>query len=169
VVSARRLARAVAFVALAAAAWGAWHWLFPDDDALIRAALADAATRVSSATGESPVARIARLGGLRDVLTADVVLEGPGGLRLDGADRVVAAAAARVHGGATGRVRLVDLAVTRHPAGMGAEVHGIVELSGDGARDAREVAFAMQRGDDGLWRIARVTLLDPLERPAPAR
>jgi hypothetical protein len=29
--------------------------------------------------------------------------------------------------------------------------------------------FAMQQGDDGRWRIAGVTLLDPLERPAPAR
>ena len=168
--SPRDAARTVLLLAVAAAAgWGAWRWLFPDDDARIRAALIDAASRVSTSVGEPAMARAARLPGLREALTPDIVVRGPGGLRLEGADGLLGAAAARLAGAGDVQVRLTGLEVVRDPGSRGAEVHGGVEVSGNGEHDAREVVFAMRQGDDGGWRIAGVTLVDPLERPAPAR
>jgi ketosteroid isomerase-like protein len=164
-VSGTRLGALFVLAALAAA----WWWWPMSEEARVRARLEAIAAAVSSAPGEAPVTRLSRIAALRSDVADDVVIEAPGGVRVEGVDRLLALAGARAQAARGVAVTLADLEVTVGPAGDAADVRGVVQFrDGDGGADAREVTGALRRDGDGRWRLSRATLLDPLERPRPA-
>lgn len=158
---------AFAVAALVAVAWGAYLF-WPSDERKVRGRL-DALAEVLNERPRDGLGMVAQTAQLTTFFTEDVILE-PGGRA----------------GAIRGRERLLALA-SRAPAVREFEIDFVdvsVEVTGETAAsrmtatltsrpdpaesesvDAREIDVQWRREDD--WRIARITLIDPLQRPEP--
>jgi hypothetical protein len=168
------IARLLLIVLLVPAAYFGWQWLFPSDEAQIRALLTRVAEGLEgsgapegerTAGGLGAVARVARL---QEEFAPDAVVEaGPPFQTLHGWPAIMSAAARVTVAVPTLDVRFTDVAVAvaddrqSAAATLVAEAH--FREDGRLSMDARELEVTFARLD-GRWVIERVTLLRPLER-----
>lgn len=150
------------------AAWFAWGWLFPSDEAQIRATLGRVAAAVGSDAGDGDLARLGRVAGLRQEFHPDLFVDaGPPFRELRGREAVVAAAART--GGMLREleVSFVDVVVAVDGAGLQAYVSLVAEArfregeAAGRAYEARELDVVMVRHED-RWVIREVVLVGGL-------
>jgi len=165
----RTLVRIVAILVALAAAYYAYRWCFPDDEAVIRTRLDDLAATVShsSAEGFAQLTRAAKFG---TFFTEDVVIEIGGGVAsIRGRDTVMALAAKAQVPGEGFTIRFVDVTVVVDPSGLSALATMTATAQGRSlgdyqAIDARELEMGWRKVD-GEWQIDRVTGVETLQRP----
>lgn len=164
--------RAVVLIVIIASAWAGWRFLFPGDEAQIRAVLERVSETVSGDVSDGDVARLARAASLRDELAPNVVVDaGPPYGRVTGRDAIIGAVAR-----ARGTARALDLAFPEVSIAVASDRQTAVAVVTAEARvtDARgrhvevrelEIEFARADGRaDGKWMIAAVTAVSPLRR-----
>jgi hypothetical protein len=160
---------------VAAIGWYGWQWMFPDDEAAIRAVLRRIEEGVSAAggAGTGNMDRLARAASLRHELAPDITVDaGPPFQRLTGREAIIGAAASVSGSTRDLQVRFDDVEITLDPSGERAEVTLTAEArtsdSADGGFDSRELEVIFRRLDD-RWVVANVTLIRALkpmgERP----
>jgi hypothetical protein len=165
--------RIVVLVAVvAAAAWYGWRWVFPDDEAAIRAVLSRIEEGVSAGegAGDGDMNRLARAASLRHELAPDITVDaGPPFQRLTGRDAIIGAAASVSGSRRDLQVRFQDVDIAVEPSGERAEVTLTAEArsrdAADGGLDSRELQVIFRRLE-GRWVVANVTLiraLDPMD------
>jgi len=157
-------------VALAVfAGWLAWGWLFPSDEAQIRATLDRVAAAVGSDAGDGDLARLGRVAGLRQEFHPDLCVDaGPPFRELRGREAVVAAAART--GGVLRELEISfeDVVVAVDGEGLQARVSLVAEArfregeAAGRAYEARELDIVMVRHED-RWVIREVVLVGALE------
>jgi hypothetical protein len=164
-----RVAHLITAAALLIGGWMAWGWLFPSDEAQIRALLDRVAEAVSSDGSDGDLARLGRVAGLRQDVHPDLFVDaGPPFRELRGREAVIAAAART--GGAIREldVAFVDVAITVDEDGQHGRATLVAEArfrDGDGAGrtyDARELDLQFQRYED-RWVITEVALVSGLK------
>lgn len=162
------VARVVVLLALAAAAFGAYHWYFSDERA-VRSRLNELADTLSMPANTSDIARVTRLAGLRRYFS-DAVHVRFGGQEVTSRDALVALLGRWTPppGGVT--VEFVDVQVTLDPAGVGAQVYLTAKATGRDARtgdptiDAHEANVTMAKRD-GDWVVSNVESEETLQKP----
>jgi SnoaL-like domain len=158
----------VVFAVVTAAGWYGWRWMFPDDEAAIRAVLGRIEEGVSAGgAGNGNMERLARAASLRDELAPDITVDaGPPFQRLTGRDAIIGTAASLRGSTRDLQVRFQDVEVTVAPSGERAEVTLTAEArtreTADGGLDSRELEVIFRRLD-GRWVVANVTLIRALE------
>jgi hypothetical protein len=166
--SQRRLgpAQIALVVAVVAAAGAAYLWWDSDERRVHRRLDSLAAVLNDRSTGE--LGMISRAAQLAGYLTDDATFDpGRGAGPIRGRERLLALASRAPSDGRDFRVDFLD--VTVRVAGEAATTRLTATLTTLRDRsetemvDAREVEMAWRRTDD--WRIARITLIDALERP----
>jgi hypothetical protein len=166
----RLLTRVVAIVVALAAAYYAYRWYFPDDEAVIRARLDDLAATVSHTGGGEGFSTITRAAKFGTFFTRDVVIEIGGGFApIRGRDMVLALAAKAQVPGEGFTIRFVDVTVTVDPSGLSALATMTATAQGRSlgdlqAIDARELEMAFLKVE-GEWQIERVTGVETIQRP----
>jgi hypothetical protein len=163
--------RVVLIVVAVAAVWVSFEWLFPDDEARIRAVLERIADAVGGgAEQESEVARLARAASVRNQLDPQIAVDaGPPFSRISGRDAIIGTIA-RLDGTVDDlEVHFDDVAITVDPGGDSAKVHLTAEAryrDSAGARgfEARELDLTFRRldGDWVLSDVAQVRTLEPI-------
>ncbi|HSL22001.1 MAG TPA: hypothetical protein VK886_10735 [Vicinamibacterales bacterium] len=157
--------RVLALVAVAAIAWGAWRF-WPNDERRIKRRLDDLAAVVNESPTDG-LALIARTAELSDFVTEDVVLDpGIGAGPIHGRERLLALASRSPGGGGAFNLRFVDVSVDVSGDVAAARLTALLSWSGASTEenvDAREVELELR--DTGDWRISRITVIRPLERP----
>ena len=153
--------------ALAVCGWYGWGYLFPDDEAEIRAVLERIAEGVSSG-GEGGVSRIARAAALRHEFSPQVTVDaGAPFERLTGRDAVIGMAA-KVAGAAKNLdVRFDDVSIVLGSEGDTADVSltayaQLTDAAGGHGVDARELKAAFSK-TDGRWLVRAVTLVRAIQ------
>ncbi len=164
----RLVRQGVVAVAVVVGAWLAWAWLFPSDEARIRAVLDRVADAVSAGAAEGEIARLARVAGLQQDLHPELVVDaGPPFKDLRGREAVVAAAArtgAMLH---ELDISFADIVVALDPDRQRASVTLVAEArfrEGEGAAqsyDARELEVEFIRYEE-RWVVAGVVLVEGL-------
>ena len=164
-------------IAVMAAVWFGWQWMFPSDEAEIIATLARIAAALESsdasdAAGASrsgpAVSGLGRVAALQSEFTPDAVVNaGPPFERLLGRQAIVSAAA-RVHVAARNlTVRFSDISVVVANDRQTARVSAVAEAEFDGPDgrtfDARELDIQFTR-HDARWVIVEVTMIQAIER-----
>jgi hypothetical protein len=159
----------VLLASVAAFGWYGWQWLFPDDEAAIRAVLQRIEEGVSAANGAGTgnMDRLARVASLRHELAPDITVDaGPPFHRLTGREAIIGAAASVSGSTRDLQVRFEDVEITVDPSGERAEVTLTAEArtgdSADGDLDSRELEVIFRRLD-GQWVVANVTLIPALK------
>lgn len=166
----------VLLAVVGAAGWYGWRWMFPDDEAEIRAVLDRIEEGVSAGGGAGGgdlggnVNRLARAASLRNELAPDVTVEaGPPFQRLEGREAIVGTAASVSGSTRDLQVRFEDVEIAVEPGGQRAEVTLTAQARtkdpDGGGFDARELHVIFRRLD-GRWVVANVTLiraLDPID------
>ena len=165
-------AKAVAGGLLAVIAGGAAFFLWPSEASRVRARVVAAADAISTRPGEGDFDRLARLAGLANALSPDIVVEAePGGPAVRGRESVAALATQLASAGGPRRVELSDLEVTLDERSSHAVVTAVVRVTStapDGTPaggataefDGDVIRVELARTDDG-WLITRAS-------PAPA-
>jgi hypothetical protein len=154
----------IAFV-LAAVAWGVYSY-WPNEERRVRRRLAALADVINEQPTDG-LALVTRTAELADFIEDDIVLDpGRGAGEIRGRERLLALASRAPGAGGAFRVRFIDVGVAVD--GSNATVHMTATLTWTDARneenvDAREVELALRKSDE--WRVARVTAINPLERP----
>ena len=165
----KALIRIVSIVVALVAAYYAYQWYFPDDEALLRARLDDLAATVSHTGGDgfSQLTRAAKFG---TFFTEDVVIEIGGGIApIRGRETVMALAAKAQVPGEGFTIRFVDVTVAVDPSGLSALAAMTATAQGRSlgefqAIDARELEMGWRKVE-GEWRIDRVTGVETIQRP----
>ena len=166
----RALVRVVAVLVALAAAYYAYRWYFPDDEAVIRARLDDLAATVSHSGGGEGFSMLTRAAKFGTFFTQDVVIEIGGGVAsIRGRDTVMALAAKAQVPGEGFTIRFVDVTVVVDPSGLSALATMTATAQGRSlgdyqAIDARELEMGWRKVD-GEWQIDRVTGVETLQRP----
>jgi hypothetical protein len=162
--------RAVLVVVVLIGLWAGWRWLFPGDEAQIRAVLERIAEGVGGGgEGGGGVEALARAASLRNEFAPDVIVNaGPPFQRINGREAIIGAAA-RLNS-ATRNLELrfpdatVDVAADRQTATAVVTAEARFDQPGGGrGLDARELEVTFRRLDD-RWVISAVTLIEPLKR-----
>ena len=153
-------------VALAVLAIGAYLF-WPTDERRVRRRLEALAEAVNERPTDG-IGIVAHAAQLALYFTPDVVLDpghraGP----IRGRERLIALASRAPAGGAAFEVDFVDVSVTVDGDTASSRLTATLTTRANAAEpaavDAREVEVQWRREDE--WRIARITLVDPLERP----
>lgn len=161
--------RIVLVVAVVAVMWFGWRWLWPDDEAQIRAMLGRIADGLGGESAASAIGAVARVAALQQEFHPDATVDaGPPFQRLVGRPAIISAAGrarASIH---NLEIRFPDVDVTIAANGDTATAVVTVEAYFNQAGEprsieARELEMAFARTDD-RWVISQVTLLQPLER-----
>jgi hypothetical protein len=166
----RTLLRLVTVVVALVAAYYAYRWYFPDDEAMIRARLDDLAATVSHSGGGEGFSTITRAAKFGTFFTEDVVIDIGGGFApIRGRDTVLALAAKAQVPGEGFTIRFVDVSIVVDPSGLSALATMTATAQGRSlgdyqAIDARELEMAFLK-TDGEWRIERVTGVEAIQRP----
>ena len=166
----RLLLRFVLIAVALIAAYYAYRWYFPDDEAVIRARLDDLAATVSHTGGGEGFSMIARAAKFGTFFTQDVLIEIGGGFApIRGRDTVLAIAAKAQVPGEGFIISFVDVTVTVEPSGSSALATLTATAQGRSlgdlqAIDARELEMAFLKVD-GEWQIDRVTGVETIQRP----
>lgn len=158
-----------AAAAVVVGAWLVWGWLFPSDEARIRAVLDRVADAVGAGAAEGEIARLARVAGLRQDFHPDLIVDaGPPFSNLRGREAVVAAAArtgAMMH---ELEVSFAEIVVALDADRQRASVTLVAEArfrEGEGAGqsyDARELEVEFVRYEE-RWVVAGVVLVAGLQ------
>jgi hypothetical protein len=165
--------RAILIGVVGAAVWFGWQWLWPDDEAQIRAVLeriADGLGGEGGADGAAgAIGAVARVAALQEEFHPEATVDaGPPFQRLVGRPAIVAAAGRARASVFNLEVRFPDLDVTIESdrqtatAVVTAEAY-FNQAGGQRALEARELEMAFARFDN-RWVISQVTLVQPLER-----
>ncbi len=167
------LRRVVLAVALAATAWFASRWLFPSDEAQIRAVLDRIADAVGSGAREQgDVARLARAASIHTALDPDITVDaGPPFSALSGRDAIIGSVARFNRAPRDLKVELVDVQIQVAPDRSNASVYltaeaTFVDASGDRGLEARELTLSMKRRE-GDWVVSGVTPVRTLQPLTP--
>jgi hypothetical protein len=162
--------RAVILAVIAASLWFGWRWMFPDDEAQIKAVLARIAEGLGGDTGSNgEVGRIARAASLRNEFAPDVTIDAGAPLqRLTGRDSIIGAAARMNSTVRNLEIQFPDVSVHVDPDRQTATATVTAEArfedrAGIRVIDARELEVGFKR-IDGNWVISAVTVMRPLER-----
>lgn len=163
---------AVAAIALTAL-WFGWRWLFPNDEAQIRAVLERIADAVGSgAAEEGEVGRIARAASIRGELDPQISVDaGPPFTRLSGRDTLIGTVA-RVNSTVRDlEVQFEDVQVSVAPDRTTAKVYLTAEAHFNDQRggrgiEARELDVTFRRLE-GDWVVSEVALVRTLEPITP--
>jgi len=153
---------------LALVAWFGWRWMFPNDEAQIRAVLDRIATAVSASAAEGEVGRLARAASLGRELDPDVVVDaGPPFQRLKGREAIIGTAARLNASIRKLDVRFSDVSVVVDPDRSAAHVTLTAEArfdKGSSGRgfDARELDVTLRRLE-GAWVVSAISLVRPLQ------
>jgi hypothetical protein len=149
--------------------WLAWEWLFPSDEAQIRALLDRVAEAVGSGEDDGDLARLGRVAGLRQEFHPELFVDaGPPFRELRGREAVVAAAArtgAVLH---ELEISFVDVVITVDEGGEQGSATLVAEArfrEGDAearAYEARELDVLFVRHED-RWVISEVILVGGLQ------
>jgi hypothetical protein len=158
----------VVFAVVAMTAWVGWRWMFPSDEAQIRAALDRLARAVGTQAEDTTLAAIGRLAALSEDLAPDIRVDARAPLApIDGRDALVAAVA-RVRGSVHDlEVRFVDVEVRVDDGQSTARVSATAEarfvrLAGQRPElDARELDIGFGRRDD-RWVVTSIAVVDVL-------
>jgi hypothetical protein len=159
--------RAAGIVALAAAAFFAWHRWSSADEREIRDRLESLCAEVNAGTagGSGPLARAEQIG---SYFTEDAVVDlGKGTAAINGRQTLMGMAARLQPRTAAFRLEFDDIGVTMAPDGSAADITLTASFilrtipTGDESRDAREFALALTKAS-GAWRIARATAVETL-------
>jgi hypothetical protein len=155
-----------------AALWFGYRWLFPNDEAQIRALLDRIAAAVGSgAAGEGEVGKIARAASVRRELDPEITVDaGPGFSSIKGRDTLIGTIARFNSTAQNLEVRFVDVGVVVSPdrttarASMTAEAR----FTGQDGRglEARELDVGFRRLD-GDWVVSSVALVRTLTPITP--
>lgn len=158
--------RAIAVgILLAAIAWGAYAW-WPSEERRVRKRLAALADTVNDSPrdGLQLVARAARL---TSFFEPDVVVDpGGGAAPINGRESLVALASRAPDARGSFRLSFVDVSVEVTGTRASSHLTATIEWQAAGeppSVDAREVMLDWRKTD--AWRIARVTAVEPLEKP----
>lgn len=166
--------RIIIVVIIAAAGWFGWRWLFPDDEAQIRALLERIEESVGSgAATEGEVARIARAAGIRSALDPQITVDaGPPFSKITGRDALIGTVARMNSTVRDLDVQFVDVQITLEPDGTTARAYMTAEARYQGAQgerglEAREldVTFRKLEGD---WVVSTVALVRTLAPVIPS-
>jgi hypothetical protein len=160
---------AVALMAL----WFGWRWVFPNDEAQIRAVLDRIADAVGSgAAKEGEVGRIARAASIRKELDPQIAVDaGPPFMRLIGRDTLIGTVA-RVNSSVRDlEVQFEDVQVSVAPDRETAKVYLTAEAyfrdqRGGRGLEARELDVTFRRLE-GNWVVSDVALVRTLEPITP--
>ena len=159
---------AVALTAL----WFGWRWVFPNDEAQIRAVLERIADAVGSGADEGEVGRIARAASIRKELDPQVAVDaGPPFTRLTGRDTLIGTAV-RVNSRVRDlEVQFDDVQVSVAPDRETAKVYLTAaayfrDQRGGQGLDARELDITFRRLE-GHWVVSAVALVRTLEPITP--
>jgi len=152
-------------VGLVAAAVGGYLFLTGGEEKVIRNRIRDLATALSAPANEPPLARVGRLGPLRNYFTPDVAVELPGeGLSLRGQDELL---------GLAGRAPVPSSGIVVETGDIEVQIQSdrqtadarfparILERGPDAAEsilDARTVALTLVRRDR-TWRISSARIM----------
>jgi hypothetical protein len=150
------------------AAWFAWTWAFPSDEAQIRSVLERISETISGGGTEGDVAVLGRAAALRSHLAPDVVVDaGAPYMRLTGRDAVIVTTA-RLNGVIRNldvTFEDIEIAVaddrTSARATLVAEAR-YDERGGQRGFEARELELAFRRLD-GRWVLSEVALIRALQ------
>jgi hypothetical protein len=167
------LQRALVVVAVAAAAWFGWRWLFPDDEAQIRSVLEHIAETMSRGTrDEGEVARLARVASLRTALDPEITVDaGQPFSRIRGRDALIGSVARFNAGARDVEFELADVQVhvaldrSQATVYLTAEAR-FVDANGGRGLEARELNLTMKRRD-GDWVVSAITPVRTLEPLKP--
>ena len=158
----------ILLLALVAAGFGAWRYVFPSDEARIRAVLHRVAEAATAGAAEGNVARLTRAAAIREDLAPDVTVDAGAPVpRLNGREAVVGAAARM--GGIVRNLEItfpdISVAVASDQQSAVAVVTAEAHFDGsDGRRfEARELEIDFERVD-GNWVISAVTVISPIRR-----
>ena len=165
----RLLLRFVLIAVALIAAYYAYRWYFPDDEALIRTRLEALAATVSHEGGGEGFATLTRAAAFGAFFTQDVVIEIGGFAPIRGRDSVMALAAKAQVPGEGFTIRFVDVTVVVDPSGLSALAAMTATAQGRNlgdyqAIDARELEMGWRKVD-GDWQIERVTTVEAIQRP----
>lgn len=158
----------IVLLAVIAAGFGAWRYVFPGDEARIRAVLHRVAEAATAGAAEGSVARLSRAAAIRDELAPDVTVDAGAPVpRLSGREAVVGAAARM-----GGTVRNLEIRFPDISVAVGSDQQSAVAVvtaeahfdGSDGRRfEARELEIDFKRVD-GNWVIAAVSVISPIRR-----
>lgn len=161
-----KLTHVLALFVISVVAWGAWHF-WPSEERQIRRRLVEL-TRVFNERPAEGFGLVARTAQLSRFFTDDVVVEpGRGAGPILGRERLLALAARAPSSGDRHELHFVDVSVV--VTGETATSAMTATLASDGAEtgqrevDAREVTMEWRQSDG--WQIARIRLVETLERP----
>ena len=155
-----------------AALWFGYRWLFPNDQAQLRAVLARISAAVGGgAEGEGEVARIARAASLRNELDPQITVDaGPGFSSIKGRDTLIGTVARFNSTARDVEVSFVDVAITVSADRSSAQATMTAEarFTGQSGRglEARELDVTFRRLD-GDWVVSNVTLVRTLAPITP--
>lgn len=160
--------RLLALGAMAVAVWLGGRWLFPSDEAQVRAVLdrIEEATRIGD--GEGEMVRLGRLAALRELLHPELAVDAgaPFGA-LQGREAVLAAVGRAGHALRELEIAFVDVSVVVAPDRQSADVSLVAEARFRGERDptrgyeARELQVHAVR-HESRWVVAEVALVRAL-------
>lgn len=161
-----RIGRTAVIIAVAAAiAWGAYAW-WPSEEGRIRKRLA----ALADAVNDSPADGLERLGHaarLTMFFDPDVVLDpGGGAAPINGREQLVALASRAQGQRGTFRLSFVDVSITVNGPSASSHLTATMEWHDTNEQptvDALEATLDWRKSD--LWRIARITAVEPLEKP----
>jgi hypothetical protein len=160
--------KALIAVALAAAAWYGWQWLFPGDEARIAAVLERIADAVQE-EGSQPAAILARAARIARELAPEVTVDaGPPFERVAGREALAAAAARARSRVQNLEIRFPDMDIVVSPgrdtalARVTAEARFVSGGSGQ-VREARELEIGFVRRE-GEWLVGSVVLVRAIDR-----
>jgi hypothetical protein len=165
--------RGIVIVAvMAVGGWYGWHWLFPDDEAMIRAVLTRIEESIGGSGTEGDLGRLAKVAALRSELDQKITIDaGPPFSRLSGRDAVLGAAARLNTSVPDLEIRFVDVQVSLAADRRTANAYMTAEASFHDARsgqafEARELDVTFRKLD-GAWVIAEANLVRTLEPVSP--
>lgn len=165
----RKYSLILALVVAATVVIVAWQ-LWPSETRRVRRKLDEIASVVNERPGNG-IGQLTRTAQLSKFLTDDVVLDpGRGAGEIRGRERLLALASRAPNDGSPYTLEFVDVRITLQGE-QSATAHLTATLSardadtGEPKVDAREAEVEFRHTDD--WRIARITLIDTLEKPQP--
>lgn len=155
--------------ALVAGAWLGYRWLNPGDVELIRRQLTGLVETASFSADESDIAKLAKVNGLREYLTSDVVLRvnrwNGGAVTLSGYQQLRDAALTARQAADVLEIEFSELQTTVAADGLTATSGFVVEVRGGprGESQVQELKAEWTKAD-GSWRLREVQTVEAIYR-----
>ena len=149
----------------AAIAWGAYAW-WPSEERRIRKRLIALADAVNDRPGDG-LGLLGRAARLTSFFDPDVVFDpGGGAAPVYGREPLIALASRRPNDRGGLKLSFVDVSVTVNGTTASSHLTAMLEWQDANEQpsvDAREATLDWRKSDQ--WRIARITAVEPLEKP----